>query len=151
MEDDLDKRKLPLIVISSITSESKDLTIKSLGLSEEIEENHEDALVQKLLEELDLDNCIGEHADPLIHNPNLLNEDCPHCKIMKKVINLQIEITKMNSEINGTHEVLNLKKLQNCELKNTIKRLENSLGRNNEIVMEQKESTCSCGSKCLLF
>jgi glutaredoxin len=151
MENENDKPKLPVIVISSIESESKDVSIKSLAYSGEIEEQQEDGLVQELLNHLDLAGCVDDNVDPLIHYPNLPAEECPHCKIMKKVIGLQAEITKMNSEISCTHEVLSLKKQQNAELKSTIKRLENSLGKSEGIAIEQKETTCSCGTKCLLL
>ncbi|OMJ82949.1 hypothetical protein SteCoe_16222 [Stentor coeruleus] len=151
MENDIERPKLPLIVISSVLTDSKDVTNKSV-LSDPIkEEDQEKFLVQELIKELNLEQSIGENIDPLVHDPMFPEGECPHCKLIKKVVSLQNEITKMNSDINCTHEILNMKKVQNAELKSTIKRLESSLTKNDGTILEQKESSCSCGSRCSIY
>lgn len=148
MENNIERPKLPLIVISSVHSQSKDVINKSELIEVEKEENQEKALVQVLLKELNIRKCAEEGTDPLIHNPFIQEDQCMHCNLMKKVVNLQNEISKMNSDISYTHEILNMKRMQNTELKNTIKKLENSLSKTDGTVLEQKESTCSCGNNC---
>ena len=152
METGIPKLKNPQIIISVADSESQDLTIKSLNSEPEMEEFNEDALVKNLLKELDIQKPFDENADIFNHNPNSPSGDCLHCNFLKKLTNLQQEIVRMNQEVTSTHEILNLKRIQNLELKNTVKRLENSLGKNSiETVLEQKENTCSCGNKCLIY
>ncbi|OMJ71215.1 hypothetical protein SteCoe_30633 [Stentor coeruleus] len=147
MESNIERPKLPVIIISSVHSESKDAN-KSKLMEAEKEENQEKALAQVLLEEMNIEKYFEEGADPLIHNPTIPEDQCMHCNLMKKVMYLQSEINKMSTDINYTHEVLNMKRMQNAELKNAIKKLESSLLKTDGTVLEQKESTCSCGSSC---
>lgn len=148
MENDIERQKPSVIFTSSIKSETKDITDRSAITEAAREDNLERSLVKELIKELSLDNCINENVDPLIHNPSCTEDQCAHCKIMKKVGGLQTEISKMNSEIGCTHEILNLKKMQNNELRNTIKRLESTLAKNDGIIIEKKESCCLCSSDC---
>jgi hypothetical protein len=117
----------------------------------EMEEFNEGNLVKTIFKELEINTYIDKHTDPFIHNPNYANGQCLHCSFSNKFTALKDEITRMNQEISTTHEILNFKKNQNRELKNTIKRLENTLGKNSEeLVFDQKEQSCSCASKCLI-
>ena len=123
----------------------------SLDREPEMEEFNEDIMIRNLLKELNVEEFISENVDPLVHDPNKL-DNCIHCMLFKKIATLQTEITKMNTEISCTHEILNLKKSQNAELKSTIKRLESTIGNSvSEMMIEQKEPTCTCGAKCMIF
>jgi hypothetical protein len=58
----------------------------------------------------------------------------------------------MNQDIGSTNEILQLKKEQNSELKNMIHKLEeNCAGSQIGLETENKEVSCGCTNKCLMF
>ena len=152
MEIEKIKDKLPLIFINNIESESDiDRSMKSNTVEPEMEDFNDTMLLKNLIKELGIEGSLSTDIDPLKHDPYAVNT-CVHCKLLKKVASLQSEITKMNQEICVTHEILNLKKEQNFDLKNMIKRLEGTLENNTpELALDKTASTCSCTNKCLIF
>ncbi|OMJ65989.1 hypothetical protein SteCoe_5992 [Stentor coeruleus] len=149
MEEDNYSSDLPMIILNKIPQESdKENSLKSNTLEPEMEDCNDTILLKNLIKELGIEESISQDIDPLKHDA-LSPTTCIHCKLLKKLTTLQTDITKMNQEICATHEILNLKKEQNSDLKNMIRRLEGNLGKNhNEVALENTSSTCSCTGKC---
>lgn len=151
MDLDLKRPKLPEISINSAESKSLEISIQSLHSEPEMEEFNEEALVKTLLKELNMETTEIQ-IDPFTHNENIPIDHCLHCKLVKKLSGLKKEIMKINSELNSATETINLKRQQNIELKNTVNKLENNLkGKDDGLVLEQKEKGCSCGSACSIY
>ena len=138
MGDGIDTKKKPLIFISRASSESQDISIKSIDSEPEMEEFNEEVLVKNLFKELDMGTDPNEHSDIFMHKINSNNE-CFHCKLQENLQKLKQQIDTINNEICTVHEAAHMKKEQNLELKNTIKRLENSLGRGNDTLLLEKK------------
>jgi hypothetical protein len=148
MEKENHMLDLPFAVIRGSGDPSKDNSLKSITLEPEMEDFNDTGLLKNLVKELGIEESLSTEADPLKHDAaDPVN--CIHCKLVKKLTTLQADITKMSQEICATHDILNLKKEQNNDLKNMIKRLEVSIGKNQEdTVLDKSTSTCSCGNKC---
>jgi hypothetical protein len=128
----------------------RDDSMHSGTIEPEMEDCNDTMLLKNLIKELGIEEIITEDVDPLKHNvrdPDV----CVHCKLLRKLTALQTDITKMNQEICATHEILSLKKDQNSDLKNMIKRLEGNLGKvHDEMFTEKSAAACSCTNRCLI-
>lgn len=151
MEKDDFTSDIQMILLSKIPQESdKENSLKSNTIEPEMEDCDDTLLLRNLIRELGIDDSLSENIDPLKHE-SISPDTCIHCKLVKKLSTLQSEITKMNQDICTTHEILNIKKEQNTDLKSMIKRLEGNLGNGNEeVLLENASSTCSCGNKCII-
>jgi hypothetical protein len=105
----------------------------------------ERALMQELMQELNLNNGPFSSSDLFIHKAE---GECIHCQLIQQVKMMEQDISKLDFEMQHTHEVLKVKASLNSELKNTIKRLEDSLGREES---ERKGINCNCGKSCQVF
>ena len=142
--------KTPTLPIKPPSQNTEEI-VKSLRSEPETEEFNENTLVRHLFKELELDGSLSEHSDPFVHKLNTNNE-CFHCKLTERFQKLMQDIDKVNTEISSIHESTTIKKQQNLELKNTIKRLESSLGKSNDdLSLEHKDNSCSCTSGCYIF
>ena len=155
MEREYPEKKNPSECINDLELESEDdNSMKSFTAEPEMEDCNDTTLLKNLMKELGIEIPLFDEKDPLKHD-SVAPHNCIHCKLLKKLTCLQKDITKMNQEICATHDILNLKKEQNSDLKNIIKRLEGSLGRNQELeeanVIENSSATCSCTNKCTII
>lgn len=143
----------PMLFLNHLESASnRSGSVKSFTVEPEMEDFNDTALLKNLIYELGIEESITTEVDPLKHNAASPNT-CVHCKLLKKLSFLQTDITKMNQEICATHEILNLKKEQNSDLKNMIQRLESSLGRRpeEEDIIDSSSTNCSCTRKCTIY
>ena len=145
------EKALPTIEIHKQDSLSdRENSVKSYTIEPEMEDADDTTLLKNLIKELGIEESLSGEQDPLKHNSQSPNT-CVHCKLLKKLTTLQFDISKMNQEICATHEILNLKKEQNGDLKNMIKRLEGNLGKNHDEMLVDKSSTsCSCMNRCII-
>jgi hypothetical protein len=123
---------------------------KSFTIEPEMEDFNDSALLRNLIQELGIEDSLVTETDPLKHDP-LSPNTCVHCKLLKKITSLQGDITKMNQEICATNEILNLKKEQNGDLKGMIRRLEESLGKEQDDRIDKGSINCTCNNKCRVF
>ena len=140
-------------LLSSISKSSPiepENSCKSFTIEPEMEDFNDSALLRNLIQELGIEDSLITESDPLKHDASSPSS-CVHCKLLKKITNLQGDITKMNQEICATTEILSLKKEQNGDLKGMIKRLEESLGKEQDDRIDKNSVTCSCGNKCRVF
>ena len=106
----------------------------------------EQALIQELMQELQIENLNCNPYELFTHKDEL---GCIHCRLLKQVKVMESDISKLDFEMIHTHEILKVKTTQNAELKNTIKRLEESIGK--EEVVERKGVVCNCATGCWVF
>ena len=122
----------------------------SFTIEPEMEDFTDPVLLKNLAEELGIDQDWVEYVNPLKHDDRM-GVDCVHCKILKKISGLQLEILKMNQEIGATNDILKLKQDQNSDLKGMICRLEENLGNaKSDEVVDKSSETCSCINKCVV-
>ena len=151
MDKFLQKQPLPTIIISKASSPTDEINNRTPAYEPETEDNYDNGLLKNLIKELDIEKSIINEDDPLVHNP-LSRNSCLHCILVKKISDLQINISKINQDINSTNEVLQLKKDQNLELKNMIHTIEgNCTGSQIGLETENKKATCGCMNKCFVF
>lgn len=145
------KQPLPTITISKASSPTDEILSKTPVYEPEMEDNDDNGILKNLIKELGIDESMINEDDPLSHNPSS-PDSCLHCILIKKISALQTDINKMNQDIGSTNEILQLKKEQNSELKNMIHKLEeNCAGSQIGLETENKEVSCGCTNKCLMF
>ena len=129
----------------------QDNSVKSFTAEPEMEDFNDTLLLKNLISELGIEESLSIEVDFLKHDSSS-PQSCAHCKLVSKLISLQADITKMNQEIGATHEILNLKKEQNSDLKGMIRRLQGSLGKTeeDEEVIDRSVAICSCTNKCFI-
>ena len=155
MERENPEKNHPPLFANHLGQENEeDNSMKSFTAEPEMEDCNDTTLLKNLVKELGIEESITREKDPLKHN-SAYPQNCVHCKLLKKLTGLQTDVKKMNQEICVTHEILNLKKEQNSDLKNMIKRLEGSLRHNQEEVempvVDKSSTTCSCINKCIIY
>ena len=129
-----------------IIDKSKSIKSATAEPGKEIEDFNDLELMKILIHEFGLNEEVITSQEPLTHRNT---KDCVHCRIVKKVQSLQIDIQRMNSELRTTDYKLGEKKKQNGEISSMIKRLEENLGADRE--NSTKLVNCSCFNKCFIF
>lgn len=151
MDNFPNKKQLPTITISKASSPTDENLRKTPVYEPEMEDSDDNGHLKNLFKDLGIDISIINQDDPLEHNP-LSQDSCLHCILIKKISDLQTDISKMNQDINSTNEILQLKKEQNLELKNMIYKLEgNCEGSQIGVEDDNKETSCGCTNKCSVF
>ena len=153
MEKDNVENYTPLVFRNNSDSGSqKSNSVKSFTAEPEMEDCNDTTMLKILIKELGISECLSSDIDPLKHDSSTPG-GCVHCRLLQKLTHLQADITKMNQEICATHEILSLKRDQNGDLKGMIERIEGSMARapEDDFVIDQSSSHCSCGHRCTIF
>ena len=101
--------KEPLSSLAKSSPMEPENSCKSFTIEPEMEDFNDSALLRNLIQELGIEDSLITESDPLKHDASSPSS-CVHCKLLKKITNLQGDITKMNQEICATNEILSLKK-----------------------------------------
>ena len=129
---------------------SRESSVKSFLIEPEMEDASDKTLLKNLIKELDIEESLKSSPNPLLHNASSPNI-CIHCKLLKKLSSLNSDLSKITRDIYTTHEILTLKRQQNCDLKAMIKRLEARLSKIHEESLTHKSSNpCSCANRCII-